>query len=131
MLHDHRGLAVSTDSSAALEHFETALAQFHAYRGDPIATLDQALAADESFVLAHLAKAFMAATAGEGRVVPLARSAVARAEELSGQANAVDASGETPEITLPAFISARPQLTQVDDNGNVVPFNGSTDESGK
>ena len=88
MLHDHRGLAVSTDSSAALEHFETALAQFHAYRGDPIATLDQALAADESFVLAHLAKAFMAATAGEGRVVPLARSAVARAEELSGQANA-------------------------------------------
>jgi tetratricopeptide (TPR) repeat protein len=88
MLHDHRGLAVSTDNSAALEHFETALAQFHAYRGDPIATLDQALAADESFVLAHLAKAFMAATAGEGRVVPLARSAVARAEELSGQANA-------------------------------------------
>ena len=88
MLHDHRGLAVSTDNSAALEHFETALAQFHAYRGDPIATLDQALAADESFVLAHLAKAFMAATAGEGRVVPLARSAVTRAEELSGQANA-------------------------------------------
>ena len=77
MLHDHRGLAVSTDNSDALEHFETALAQFHAYRGDPIATLDQALAADESFVLAHLAKAFMAATAGEGRVVPLARSAVA------------------------------------------------------
>ena len=88
MLHDHRGLAVSTDSSTALEHFETALAQFHAYRGDPIATLDQALAADESFVLAHLAKAFMAATAGEGRVVPLARSAVTRAEELGGQANA-------------------------------------------
>ena len=88
MLHDHRGLAVSTDSSAALEHFETALAQFHAYRGDAIATLDQALATDESFVLAHLAKVFMLATAGEGRYVPLARLAVTRAEELSGQANA-------------------------------------------
>jgi tetratricopeptide (TPR) repeat protein len=88
MLHDHRGLAVSTDSSSALEHFETALAQFHAYRGDPLATLDQALAIDESFVIAHLAKAFMLATAGEGRHVPLARSAVTRAEELGGQANA-------------------------------------------
>jgi tetratricopeptide (TPR) repeat protein len=88
MLHDHRGLAVSTDSSAALEQFETALAQFHAYRGDAIATLDHALATDESFVLAHLAKAFMLATAGEGRYVPLACSAVTRAEELSGQANA-------------------------------------------
>ena len=49
---------------------------------------------------------------------------------LSGQANAVDAEGGTPEVTLPAFISARAQLTQVDDNGNVVPFNGSTNESG-
>jgi len=88
MLHDHRGLAVSTDSSNALDHFETALAQFHAYRGDPLATLDQALAADESFVLAHLAKACMAATAGEGRAVPLARAAVARAEEFASRANA-------------------------------------------
>ena len=49
---------------------------------------------------------------------------------LSGQANAVDADGGTPEVTLPAFISARAQLTQVDDKGNVVPFNGSTNESG-
>ena len=88
MLHDHRGLAVSTDSSIALEHFETALAQFHAYRGDAIATLDQALATDESFVLAHLAKALMLATAGEGRFAPLARSAVTRADELSSRANA-------------------------------------------
>lgn len=50
---------------------------------------------------------------------------------LSGQANAVAADGKTPEVTLPAIISARPQLTQVDDNGNVVPFNGSTNGSGK
>ncbi len=41
MLHDHRGLAVSTDSAQALEHFESALQQFHTYRGDPIATLDR------------------------------------------------------------------------------------------
>ena len=87
MLHDHRGLAVSTSSTTALEHFETALAQFHAYRGDPVATLDQALAADESFVLAHLAKAFMLVTAGEGRFLPVARDAVARAAAGGAQAN--------------------------------------------
>ncbi len=87
MIHDHRGLAVSTDSAEALEHFETALQQFHTYRGDPIATLDQALAADEDFILAHLAKAFLFVTTSEGRYAPLARAAVDRAAAVAGRAN--------------------------------------------
>ena len=41
---DARDLAVSTSSAQALEHFETALTQFHSYTGDPLATMQQALA---------------------------------------------------------------------------------------
>ena len=79
MLQDHRGLSVSTTSATSLAHFERALEQFHAYRGDPIATLDAAVADDEAFVLAHLFRAFLLATTGEGRHLPAARAAVARA----------------------------------------------------
>jgi tetratricopeptide (TPR) repeat protein len=88
MLTDHRGLAISTTSTAALEHFEKALEQFHAYRGDPLATIDAALAEDEAFVVGHLFKAFVLATTGEGRHLPAARDAVARAASLSARANA-------------------------------------------
>jgi tetratricopeptide (TPR) repeat protein len=88
MLTDHRGLAISTTSTAALEHFEKALEQFHAYRGDPLATIDAALAEDEAFVGGHLFKAFVLATTGEGRHLPAARDAVARAASLSARANA-------------------------------------------
>ncbi|MGA7397236.1 MAG: hypothetical protein WBW62_07290 [Solirubrobacterales bacterium] len=44
---------------------------------------------------------------------------------LSGEANAVDAAGDTPVGLLPARISDRPILTQVDDKGNVVPLDKS------
>ena len=88
MLQDHRGLTVSTTSATALAHFERALEQFHAYRGDPIATVDAALAEDDAFVLAHLFKAFVLATTSEGRHLPAARAAVARATEFSHRANA-------------------------------------------
>jgi tetratricopeptide (TPR) repeat protein len=88
MLNDHRGLAVSTDSSDALDHFETALIQFQTYRGDPIATLDAALAADPDFALAHLAKAFLLVTTSEGRHLPAARAAVDSAAALQTRSNA-------------------------------------------
>ncbi len=88
MLQDHRGLTVSTTSATALAHFERALEQFHAYRGDPIATVDAALAEDDAFVLAHLFKAFVLTTTSEGRHLPAARAAVARATEFSHRANA-------------------------------------------
>jgi len=87
MLQDRRGLNVSTSSTTALAHFEQALEQFHAYRGDPIASADAALAEDEAFVLAHLFKAYVLFTTSEGRYLPAARAAVARAAEFSHRAN--------------------------------------------
>ena len=41
---------------------------------------------------------------------------------LSGEANALDASGETPEGVLPSVISAKPIVTKIDDNGKIVPL---------
>jgi len=44
---------------------------------------------------------------------------------LSGEANAVNAAGDAPIGLLPARISDKPILTEVDDNGNVVPLDRS------
>ncbi|MBK5232656.1 MAG: hypothetical protein JJE13_06710 [Thermoleophilia bacterium] len=41
---------------------------------------------------------------------------------LSGEAHALDASGEPAEGVLPSFISAKPILTKIDDKGKVVPL---------
>ena len=50
MIRDARDVAHSTSSALAIQQYETALEQFHSYRGDVLATLDAALAADPSFV---------------------------------------------------------------------------------
>ena len=84
---DARGLAVSTSSAQALEHFETALTQFHSYTGDPLATMQQALQADPEFALAHLFNAFAMYTATEQRYLPAVREAIAKATALRAKMN--------------------------------------------
>jgi hypothetical protein len=79
---------VSTASGAALAHYETALAQFQTYTGDPIATIEQALGADPEFVQGHLLKAGVLYTASEGRFLPLVNDALSAAQSLAGKANA-------------------------------------------
>lgn len=44
---------------------------------------------------------------------------------LSGKANAVGPDGEAPAGVFLTHITSRPQLTEVDDNGNVVPLGES------
>lgn len=70
MLHDARGVAHSTTSDSALQLYETALRQFQSYRGDALATLDAALAADPQFASAHLFKAFVLYTLSEKKYLP-------------------------------------------------------------
>ena len=84
---DARGLAVSTSSAQALEHFETALTQFHSYTGDPLATMQQALQADPEFALAHLFNAFAMYTATEQRYLPAVHEAIAKAAALRAKMN--------------------------------------------
>jgi tetratricopeptide (TPR) repeat protein len=85
---DARDLTVSTSSAKALQHFETALTQFHSYTGDPLATMQQALQADPEFALAHLFNAFAMYTASEQRYVPAVREAIAKAAALKLKMNA-------------------------------------------
>ncbi len=79
---------MSTASAAALAHYETALAQFQTYTGDPIATIEQALGADPEFVPSHPFKAGVLYTASEDRFVPLVNGALNAAQSLAGKANA-------------------------------------------
>jgi tetratricopeptide (TPR) repeat protein len=88
MLNDARGVPVSSASAVALEHYETALAQFQRYSGDPIATIDSALAADDELIVGHLFKAFVLYTTSEGRYLADARAAVERAAALAPKATA-------------------------------------------
>lgn len=46
MLIDDRGVATSATEPQALATLDTALAAFQTYRGDPLAPLDEAAAAD-------------------------------------------------------------------------------------
>lgn len=57
MLKDRYGNPASTNSSAALAHYDAALDLIRTYRGDPIALLDEALAEDPDFGGAWAARA--------------------------------------------------------------------------
>lgn len=57
MLKDRYGNAVATKSHAALEKYNEACELIRLYRGDPIAVLDDALAADPEFGMAWAARA--------------------------------------------------------------------------
>ena len=56
-LSDLRGVATSTTNPRSLAAFETAIGQLQCYRGDPVATIDAALADDPDFVLGHVFRA--------------------------------------------------------------------------
>ena len=52
-MQDPRGVPVSHGNADALDRYEVALRQFQSYVGDPIATLDGALAESPDFVIGH------------------------------------------------------------------------------
>jgi tetratricopeptide (TPR) repeat protein len=65
MLCDRYGNPVSTRSEAALARYDAALEQIRLYQGDPVATLDEALAADPAFGSAWAARAGLLVTASD------------------------------------------------------------------
>lgn len=87
MYRDNRDVTVSCNNRKALDLYETALLQYHSYVGDPIATIDQALAEAPDFVLGHAFRAGVLMMFSEQRFVPEARASVAAAESRSSQAN--------------------------------------------
>ncbi len=57
MKHDQYGAPIATQSEAAREAFDRACDLIRLYRGDPVAALDEALAADPDFALAWAVRA--------------------------------------------------------------------------
>ena len=88
MRKDARDVAITAGRAGSLEHYETALKQFQSYVGDPIATLDAALAEDPEFVTGHLMKALVLYTLGERKYLPTVRECLDAAAAHARQASA-------------------------------------------
>jgi tetratricopeptide (TPR) repeat protein len=87
MTTDLRGVPVSTTNAAALALFEEALHQYQTYVGDPVGTLDRAIAIQPDFVLAHAARAGVLMTFGEQRFARQAQESIASARAVPAGAN--------------------------------------------
>lgn len=86
-LKDSRGLPVSTASNAALECYETAVQETHGYFGNPLASLDAALAEDPDFAMAHALRADLAVMSSEQGALGLIREAGAALERIGHRAS--------------------------------------------
>src|SRR5215510_1138210 len=84
---DRRGVPVSTDNRDALDRYESAADQFHSYFGKPLATIDEALAADPQFIMGHCLRAGMLFMSSEKGGLPLARASVEAAASVAQLAN--------------------------------------------
>lgn len=73
-LEDSRRAPVSGATPPALEHFETAMAQLQCYCGNPLATIDRALAEAPRFAMAHVLRAYLGVLATEAPALELARA---------------------------------------------------------
>jgi tetratricopeptide (TPR) repeat protein len=87
---DHLGLPVSSGTEHSIQRYEQALTSFHGYYGNPLATIDAALAVDPQFLAGHALRAGLLLTSSEKRAVPELRATVERAEALiaAGAGNA-------------------------------------------
>ena len=87
-LTDTRGLPVSTQNAAALERYERAVTEAQSYFGNPLATLDEALAEDPDFAMAHALRADLAVMSSEEAALPLVQASVEALARIGTRANA-------------------------------------------
>jgi len=80
---DARGEPMSGASDTAVSLYEQALAELQCYCGDPLATLDRALAESPDFVMAHCFRAYIYALSTEAQAVPEARASFDAAAALA------------------------------------------------
>jgi tetratricopeptide (TPR) repeat protein len=85
-LTDGHGLPVSTHSRPALERYGRALAMLNAFRADPLAEIEAALAEAPDFVMGHAFRAGLMAMSTERGLLPELRRSVEAAEALSARA---------------------------------------------
>ncbi len=79
---DSAGHAVTGATAEAVAHFETAAHQFRCFVGDPVASIEAALAAAPRMVMAHVLKGYLYLLGTEPFAVPVARACSEAAEGL-------------------------------------------------
>ncbi len=79
---DARGEPVNGASEKAVALYEKALAELQCYRGDPVATIDQALADSPDFAMAHCLRAYLHALSTEAQAVAETRASFDAAANL-------------------------------------------------
>jgi tetratricopeptide (TPR) repeat protein len=83
MITDRQGNRVTGATAGAGALFDRALGDFNLYRGDPVATIDRALAEAPGFVMAHVLKAYLLGLATEPQAAAQAGKIVAAASTLA------------------------------------------------
>lgn len=85
-IHDRLGFALSGADSNSAESYETALAGLQRFVGDPVSSVDAAIAARPDFVMAHVLKGWLYGLATEPAATAVARQCHAAAAELTANA---------------------------------------------
>jgi tetratricopeptide (TPR) repeat protein len=80
---DSAGHQMTGATAEGLAHFETATHQFRCYIGDPLASVEAALAAAPQMVMAHVLKAYLHLLGTEPLALPVARGCHAAAADLA------------------------------------------------
>jgi tetratricopeptide (TPR) repeat protein len=83
---DIRGHRLSSATSASLPHYEAALRELNLFIGDPVATVDKAIAAAPDFVMAHALKAWLNLLGTEPGGQPVARAELDATKDLPATA---------------------------------------------
>ena len=84
---DNRGVATTVANRAALDYFESALAQMLGYTGDSVETIEKAIDEDPEFVLGHCMRALAGGIMADAAFYERTHESVVAAEALSDKAN--------------------------------------------
>ncbi len=82
IVRDHRGAPLTGANTRSIELYETAICQFNCYVGDPVATVDGALAESPDFAMATALKAYLLLSGMERAPVSMAADLLAKLRSL-------------------------------------------------
>ena len=94
VIKDHRGAPLTGADTRAVELYETAICQFNCYVGDPVATVDNAIAESPDFAMAIALKAYLLLSGMERGPVANATELLAKLRTFNEEVASVAA--ETP-----------------------------------
>ena len=85
---DNRAVPTTVSSQKALDLYETALVQLQSYKGDPVETIDQAIAEDPQFVMGHCLRAHCGSAMADAKFSDHLRESLNAAEAVAEHGSA-------------------------------------------